>query len=152
MDTTKTRRKVLLINRKFQIKYLLQTILLSLSVITIFFFVIRLNIASFRSSAISSGLNPDHIIFETLNRLQASLDVYFIFGSIMVIIVVLGFGLFMSNQVAGPVHHIVTHLRKIRSGETAPSEIKFRKNDFFQELADEINKSIETKELRTKAE
>tara|TARA_Y100000590_G_C15178109_1_gene810118 strand:- start:249 stop:608 length:360 start_codon:yes stop_codon:yes gene_type:complete len=51
-------------------------------------------------------------------------------------------GLIVSHKSAGPIYSLTQHLRKIRDNKKV-EPINFRKGDYFQELADEINEFID---------
>ena len=53
------------------------------------------------------------------------------------------FSIFLSHKIAGPMYKLRRHLEEIREGgEVKP--IHFRKGDNFQEIADEVNRTLET--------
>jgi methyl-accepting chemotaxis protein len=45
----------------------------------------------------------------------------------------------MSHRIAGPLHRLGRHLEQVGAGE-APVDVKFRKGDLFQSLAEACNK------------
>ena len=45
---------------------------------------------------------------------------------------------FFSHKIAGPLYKLQKHLKLLRDGES-PGKLFFRKGDYFQELADDVN-------------
>ncbi len=50
--------------------------------------------------------------------------------------------IFFSHKIAGPLYKLQKHLRAIREGIT-PGRLYFRKGDYFQDVADDLNETIE---------
>ena len=49
-------------------------------------------------------------------------------------------GLALSHRVAGPILHLKRHMDAISIDAPHSEEVKFRKNDFFMDLADSYNR------------
>lgn len=58
-------------------------------------------------------------------------------GICSIIFVTLG-GVFLTHRIAGPLHRLVLHLRKVAEGEKTGA-LTFRKGDYFQDLAESLN-------------
>ena len=69
------------------------------------------------------------------------LDWTFIIASIFSITVLIVYGLYLSNRVAGPLFKLTKHLSDYRNGREY-TDIQFREKDFFPDLAKSINDSI----------
>ena len=52
---------------------------------------------------------------------------------------------FFSHKIAGPLYKLQKHLRLLRNGEN-PGKLFFRKGDYFLDLADDVNQTIENLE------
>ena len=50
--------------------------------------------------------------------------------------------IFFSHKIAGPLYKLQKHLRAIREGVN-PGRLYFRKGDYFQDIADDLNDAIE---------
>jgi signal transduction histidine kinase len=120
----------------------MHTAVLSVGVIALFYSAVRYNLSAFRDQAEASGLHPDHIVFEYIKNQQASLNWYFAIGALIAVIFILAYGIYLSHRVAGPIYHMIQYLKGVQAGTNKGQELKLRKNDFFQELADEINKTL----------
>jgi signal transduction histidine kinase len=78
-------------------------------------------------------------------QLAAELNVIvfsILFGSLVFLILVSMMGLIFSHRVAGPIFHISRVLSEIRDGNV-DARITLRPKDEFQELADEVNKTLD---------
>lgn len=53
--------------------------------------------------------------------------------------------IFFSHKIAGPLYKLQKHLKAIRDG-FAPGKLFFRKGDYFQEIADDLNDTIDVME------
>jgi len=51
--------------------------------------------------------------------------------------------IFFSHKIAGPLYKLVQYLRAVKAG-SSKGKLTFRKGDYFQELAEEYNTTIET--------
>jgi hypothetical protein len=67
-----------------------------------------------------------------------------IYGSIFIFASCLIFGFYASHRLGGPIYKTILYLKKYRDGHDL-EPLKFRKGDFFYELADEVNLSLQTK-------
>jgi hypothetical protein len=134
----KNYRKQLLINPDFQLKILNYVSILNLSLLMIFFAVNFLLFEKMKDQGLSAGLPENHIYFEFLNSQQKGMVLLFLGGSIVSIIMIYWFGFYISNRIAGPIYNVTMNIdRMIKSGKVV--KIRFRKGDFFPELADKLN-------------
>ena len=66
------------------------------------------------------------------------------YSSAFIFVTCLVFGFYCSHRLGGPVFKTIQYLKNYRDGkETKP--LSFRNGDFFHELADEINSTLQTK-------
>ncbi len=142
MQAPSNRRKKLLVYPEFQKKYLLHTAVISSGVILILYGLLKYNLNGVIQTALNKGLNPSHLIFQYLNDQKQSLDIFFGFGALLSTLFILAYNTYLSNKVAGPIHRITRHLREIQEGKH-PKPLRLREKDFFRELSEEINRTIE---------
>lgn len=83
---------------------------------------------------------------DKLNRFNIQLD-GIIYLSVIYLSLITLFSVFKSHKMAGPIYKIKAYLRRILKGEKV-EEIRLRKGDDFQELANLINELIEKGYLR----
>lgn len=132
-------RKKVLINPKFQLNYIKHTVVLSLLVLATFYFSTLMHFNNFKSKGIAAGLPEDHIFFEFIKGQQSSMDILFLVSGVIAILVIVGYGVYLSHRVAGPLYRLQKYLEESQEG--GPEKpLKFREGDYFGELADAINR------------
>jgi methyl-accepting chemotaxis protein len=134
-------RKVILINPRFQLTFLGYMVGMSFVAIIIFYIANRYFFWTFRQMGTTLGLPPDHIFFQFIGEQQTKMNVVFGVTSLAVFIALSIGGIVFSHWVAGPLYRLKRHLRDIASGKTM-ADVKFRKRDFFPELADGFNEMM----------
>lgn len=140
MTKATNKRKKFLIQPAFQISVIKHMTLLTVFVIMTFYSANLYHFWSLRERGLKLGLAPDHIFFEFLRSQQRTMDLIFIVTSIVVLAIIVGFGVFLSHRVAGPLHRLKTYLGEDHSKTKYP--LKFRKNDYFTDVADALNKRL----------
>ncbi|RLA62793.1 MAG: hypothetical protein DRQ88_13215 [Epsilonproteobacteria bacterium] len=140
----KDRRKKILINPKFQIKFVGFFITFFLLNFLITVGVISFSFKKFAEMGISLNLAPDSVFFEFLRNQQNELLLLILISTIISTAVAFIGGLYLSHKVAGPILNICTQLDSSKGKKGAPT-ITVREDDFFQELPESINKFISQK-------
>ena len=134
-------RKILVINKSFQYRFLLFTFTV-LFVTAIFLFF-----SKFQKIGNTIGLSTDHIFFRFISEQQETMNIVFLI-TILVVTILFGFlGLMFSNWIAGPLYRLNRHMSDIAQGKDI-GPVKFRNNDFFPELVISFNQMI--KKLKEK--
>lgn len=68
----------------------------------------------------------------------------FVYFTIFVFfILVILFGMYLTNQIAGPIHRLKVHLDDIKAGKDVV-ELTFRKGDYFQEVLEPYNSVVKS--------
>ncbi|MCE9501240.1 MAG: hypothetical protein K8R21_12205 [Leptospira sp.] len=67
--------------------------------------------------------------------------------SLLNLIVIIGFSLFFSHRMAGPIHRIKVTLEEFVANQK-PSSIRLRKKDHFSEVADLLNKALKLEDRK----
>jgi sensor histidine kinase YesM len=130
-------RKVYLINPKFQWTMIRWTMLLALLISAAYYLS---NVFFFKQLAklgANANLPPDHIFYQFVSQQQLKMSIIFLCTSLIVAMVVIGFGIITSHRIAGPIYRMCKHLNE--SDPKAAPNVKFREKDFFPELADSFN-------------
>ena len=135
------KRKVgnLIIHRPIQREFTLVVIVLFMIAMLAIGFIIHYTI---REAAFGGGfhfgkINPYEVLAEVSYQLILWVSCV-LFATLMVI----GFfGLFFLHRIAGPVYRFRQIFAKLNSGHI-PHPIRLRDGDFFQEVADEINRHM----------
>ncbi|MBT3984116.1 MAG: methyl-accepting chemotaxis protein [Bacteriovoracaceae bacterium] len=136
------KRKVLLINPRFQLIFLLYILVCAVLIIGIFSIGNLLFFKGFMDTGMSLGLAKEPSFFEFVSAQRQSMNTFLLSLSLMVTAVMGIIGLYISHRVAGPLYRLKIHMDQISEGGERTG-VKFRKGDFFTELASSFNKMIE---------
>lgn len=131
------KRKIYLINRPFQIKF---SLLISIIVVLISL-VFPIAVYDIMNSFIdfAHNHNPSAVTSITAQKKEILLNI--IFSQAVIAAVFFLVSIFFSHKIAGPLYKLSMHLEKIRS-HNRPGKLFFRKGDYFQDLAEDINKTF----------
>jgi methyl-accepting chemotaxis protein len=132
------RRKIYLINPRFQWRFIGFMAVVSLLAISILFLSNILFFRNMHQEALSVGLAPDNPYFDFLKEQQTSLSTVYLAVSAVVFVVMVGLGVFYSHRIAGPLYNLNNRMKQIAAG-AEPSPVRFRRKDQFQELAENFN-------------
>ena len=135
------RRRQILSNPRVQLRIIVVFFLLAVAYAATGYFVVTGALRRFGNETLALSLpasaRTDVAILlrknmETLN-IQMGL---FIFFSIFILTMA---AVLLSHRIGGPMYQLEKYLRQMARGETSPREIRFRKGDFFHELARSFN-------------
>lgn len=98
------------------------------------------------SKAKAIGLDVNHPFFELIQSQKSVLSPLMIGSALLISVVMVWYGIYLSHRIAGPIKKIENHLDKCLSGEPV-SELNFRKDDFFAEIGRKLNLLIEKKRI-----
>lgn len=132
-------RKKFLINKDFQIKFIIFMSILGLITLLSTYLVLQSYFKEFETLANQSGLASNHPFRDLLNFQQNKMSHFFLILAGFNFLLIFSSGIWMSHRIAGPIHRIVESL-KDRSSDR--EEIKTRAGDFFPELPEVLNKII----------
>lgn len=133
------KRKVLLINPKFQLSFLAFVLGMATLVVGIFYSANVYFFSRFNEMGKRLGLTPDHVFFQFINEQAHTMNWIFGVTSLVCFVALVVGGLVLSHWVAGPIHRLMRHMSEISEGKSV-TEVKFRKHDYFPELAEAFNK------------
>jgi HAMP domain-containing protein len=134
------KRRKFLIDPQFQLTFMAYMAGLSALAIAIFYASNVYFFWRFREMGSAVGLSPDHIFFQFLRDQQTTMTVIFAVTATLAIGTLLVCGLLISHRVAGPLLRLRNQMHLIAEGK-ASAPVKFRDNDFFQELAEAFNRT-----------
>jgi len=135
------RRKVILINPRFQVMFMSYMVVMTAVAIGIFYGANVYFFNEFRQMGMALGLPGDHVFFQFLTEQRTRMNVIFGVGSLCAFGALSLSGLFLSHRVAGPLYRLNKHMKDVAAGRTL-RDVKFRKKDFFPELADSYNDQL----------
>lgn len=134
-------RKSLLINKKFQLSLLLYANCLAFLVMGVFSYGVYVFFTRLNEFAKTLGDKEGQVLANFLYAQERSLFAIFAFVSICTFVLICASAMILSHRIAGPLHRLNVHLKAIASGKEH-FDVKFRENDYFQELADSCNKAF----------
>jgi hypothetical protein len=130
-----TKRRQILIDKPFQVNIILHSLFLA-TLCLIVFFALDFSIFNKLDSLINTHLGKDElqkqILIQKLSQLRLKSFLLLSASTLAVTSVSL---LYISHRVAGPIYRTKLWLQGVDKSEA----LKFRKGDFFKELASEIN-------------
>ncbi len=135
---SKNRRSQLLVESHFQKSFLGFTLMIAALVTAVYYFANLYFFNAFVERGQNIGLASDHVFFKFIDEQQRSMNLIFAVTAVISIALIIFFGLYMSNRVAGPVHQLKVYLKKVKAGEN-PEPLKFRSKDYFRDLAKAVN-------------
>jgi methyl-accepting chemotaxis protein len=135
------RRKVYLINPRFQWRFIGFMAVVSLLAIALLFVSNVLFFRNMTQDALAAGLAPDNPFFDFLEEQKSSLSMLYFGVSAVAFVLMMGLGVLYSHRIAGPLYRLNTHMKGIADG-AEPAPVKFRRRDQFPELAGNFNAMI----------
>jgi hypothetical protein len=127
-----------LINPRFQLSFLAYTMGVSVLTIGFFYAADAYFFWKFQQLGQGLGLPNNHVFFQFLDEQRATKNTYYGIAAVVTVSFLSIWGLLLSHRVAGPLYRLRNHLNSVARGETI-SDVRFRKGDFFQEVADAYN-------------
>ena len=139
----KFKRKVILINPRFQLTFLAYMLGLSVVAVGVFYIANLYFFWKFNSMGVSLHLPANHVFFQFINDQKHTMNLVFaVTAAVSFFALILG-GLFISHRVSGPLHRLHQHMLDVAAGKTT-DEVQFRKGDFFLELPESYNQQLNT--------
>ena len=134
------KKKIILINSRFQIKFVLYLFLPTFVSICLFWMSIELLFYRMISFGKKSNLPEGHGYYTLLSVQKREFEIILIFLSLLLFAIFSYWGLLFSHRIAGPLYHLNKYFNEKKTlNEVKNSPINFRKKDFFRELPDSIN-------------
>ena len=133
------RRKKLFIDPQFQVQYLVQLVVIVILIVGALYCANWLFFEKFYSLAREINIPENHPMFRFLNEQQRQMNFVYTLLAIAISIIVLGYGLYNSNRIAGPLSRIQNHLQGLSDG-TITNPLDFREDDYFKHLCESLNK------------
>lgn len=141
-NAPKYKRRNYLINPEFQLRfmaYVAMAVLASLSVLylsNLWYFELLLE------QGYELGLDPQHPYYVFIADQRTLLHQTYAAVSIVVFLLLMISGLFLSHRIAGPVYRLKMQMRDIVAKNGNVNPVYLRSKDFFPEVADEMNEML----------
>lgn len=136
------RRKIYLINPRFQWRFIGFMAVVSLLAISILFVSNVLFFRNMTQEALAAGLAPDNPYFDFLQEQKSALLLVYFGVSAVAFVLMMVLGALYSHRIAGPLYRLNKHMQAIADG-AEPAPVSFRRRDQFQELVESFNKMID---------
>jgi len=130
-------RKKYIINPEFQWKMIRWMAALSAVTSLIYLASNYVFFMHLKEMGMEQKLPPDALYFKFLEQQEWQMGVIFLITTAVSVAIIVGFGVFASHRIAGPIYRMCQHLRS--TDPQRHEQVKFRKGDFFPELADSFN-------------
>lgn len=141
MAEKSNRRRVLLINPRFQLSILFHGILLIVIVTSLFYFYESFFLFQVSRTVIEQRATGNDLV-EAIEALHSSMFPWFLVVLIGTSFIITAFLLFFSHRIAGPIYHAVNYLNSVGDDRKNIRRITFREKDYFHELAEAINRAV----------
>jgi hypothetical protein len=133
-------RKTYLINKNFQFKFCLFLMIPILLSQLIFWVCIEYFFHKMITLGQSSNLPAGHPFYSFISVQKNDLTIIVLLASIALAVGIFIWGILLSHRISGPLYHLKKYLDESNPEEIRP--LKFRKNDFFQEIPESFNKFV----------
>lgn len=121
------KRKIHVIDRQLQYR----TIAIFLFIVLVAFLIVALSLILFSLASLREN---------GLQRLESIFAVVLI-NDLVVMVLIAAFGIFYTHRIAGPVYRMVQDISRALGGEKGV-QIKLRRHDNFEDLAENINRLL----------
>lgn len=135
------KRKKFLVNPNFQLRFIGWMAGVALIVILIFYSAHLYFFRSYMNQGKAAGLPPHHIFFTFLSDQYRSMNWIIAITSVTVFIMIFFAGLILSHRIAGPLNRFSEHMDNCWKDKKL-SKVRFRSEDYFQELAEAYNRHL----------
>ncbi len=131
------KRKILLINPRFQLSMIGWFLGLSIILILVFYTTNWFFFYNFKQKASLAGLPPEHVLYQFLDLQKIHMNKIFAIASAVTLMILFLGGLWISHRIAGPLDRLTKHLNKSSQDDVGP--VDFRNGDYFIEVKDAFN-------------
>ncbi|MGZ6398656.1 MAG: hypothetical protein ACXWRZ_16965 [Bdellovibrio sp.] len=138
MSKEKPKRRKIFIDKSFQSWFVGYTMAVVLFTSVIYFSGFYFFLNQFRKTLNDSGLPPSNIILLYFNQQTLSLSLFFMLTFFIIVVLTFFIGLYQSHRIAGPMMKLRNFFNQTRPDDLN-TELKFRKNDLFYDLAEAAN-------------
>lgn len=131
-------RSKFIINRSFQFRFILISILPNLIWMAAVFLLQSLFFKKFHESGAKYNLEPTHPYFQLIAEQQAFLIKSIVLISILMTLLFLIWAVVFSNRIAGPLYRLTQTFKNYKANDPIP-HLQFRPGDYFQEIPKAFN-------------
>jgi sensor histidine kinase YesM len=132
------KRKVYLINPKFQIRFILYFFGLLLINTVTYYSMVYISFEKFNQQGAEAGLPSGHIFYRFIEQQFSFFNVAFLSFTVLMFAIFLVTSLLISHKISGPLYRLRKNLDEMAEKKEL-FDIKFRDKDFFQEIPESFN-------------
>ncbi|MFQ5559240.1 MAG: hypothetical protein ACE5FU_01460 [Nitrospinota bacterium] len=151
MGSRPKKRKIFLINKKFQLSILAYFAFVSLILILIFYISHIYLFGSLKLQIYAKKITDQRDLFILMEQFSSNMNLVFIFTALIAIAVTCISGIYISHRIAGPLYRFGLFL-KAKEPFLSLKEMHFRKHDFFPELEESFNSFLRRNQAALKEE
>ncbi len=132
----------LIINKEFQYKFgllLIAPVIISLS---IFWVGLEMFFRRMNEMGKKSALAEGHPFYTFINIQKEDLSESVLVAGVLISLVMLIWGLYVSRRIVGPIKKLQIYLDAITTEDDLKKDLEFRKADFFQEIPVALNDMV----------
>ena len=132
-------RKNYFVNPRLQLQLILGAnvlALISALLIATLNFYVQSHLQSYGSTL---NLPPGNPVTDLVAQREAQFDRLCLVIGILQFVLFNATAIFLSHRIAGPLYRLQRHLEEVAEGKE-PKDVKFRKGDYYQQLAEACNK------------
>ena len=141
-----------LINPKFQWTLIGYAALVAFLILVTVYGLFTYGFHEFAQMGQQAGLPPDHVYFQFISMQESTFLRVIGAIAIMVGLILIVGGIMVSHKIAGPIYRMQKEFNTMAANpEVELTPIKFRKGDYFPELADSFNQLVEKWKNKSKS-
>jgi methyl-accepting chemotaxis protein len=134
-------RKNYFVNPRLQLPIILGANVLALISVALILTLSAYSQAHLQNYMFSLNLPPDHPFSVLLTQREADYARMSLLIGIIQFALFNGTAIFLAHRIAGPLYRLERHLQEVGAGKE-PKDVKFRKGDLYQPLAEACNKVL----------
>lgn len=142
MLSQKSRRRVFLINPKFQWSFIGYISFVAVALMATFYAANAYFFWKFSKLGQEIGLQSDHVFFRFITEQKTNMDLIFVVTALCGMTFLILSGLYLSHKVAGPLYRLHQHFLSLKQSGAPLKEVRFRKGDYFPEIAESFNNLV----------
>jgi len=139
-------RRKFLINADFQLPFVVRMIIINLMVIGSLYLALYIIFYRFNFLGDELGFESTHRFYQFIEEQFLLITTVFVAVAISSSFLLGVYSFFLSHRIAGPLENLKIRFRRLESEPPEDCKTKFRKDDFFHDLAKAYNKHLDHKD------
>ena len=139
---TPQNRRTILINKEFQIKFIIYTLLPGVLIQLSLWLSLEYALNVMIKKGEAANLPSDHFYYQLISEQLGLMKTIFAVTGILSFLIICIWALFISHKIAGPFFRLTNMLK---NKDENLKNVKFRPGDFFPEVADALSDYLKNK-------